>query len=151
MGIKSPRMVLEFFVDSATESKLWLAGLVWVYLLMGVLRMPCQMLMHILAGFGLGFKIGFPTVLVANTVTSCTLYYLGSLYAAGGSTDAWEYYAQKIDVFLLKIAQANFGCYVDPDGQRLDKAKQAEIKAGAYASESILLHCFTAPVSHIID
>lgn len=126
--MKSPRQVFQWFEDCATDSFWWLGGLVFLYMVMGVLRIPGQMLMHVLAGFSLGFTVGFPAALIANTASSCALYYLGSLYTKGGSTEAWQYYAQKIDVFVMKVAQANFRLYVDADGQYCDKAKQTEIK-----------------------
>jgi hypothetical protein len=126
--VKSPRQVFQWFEDCATDSFWWLGGLVFLYMVMGVLRIPGQMLMHVLAGFSLGFTVGFPAALIANTASSCALYYLGSLYTKGGSTEAWQYYAQKIDVFVMKVAQANFRLYVDADGQYCDKAKQTEIK-----------------------
>lgn len=139
MQVKSPRQVLQFFEDSATNSSLWLAGLVFVYAAMGVFRIPGQMLMHILAGFSLGFAVAFPTALVANTVTSCALYHLGTLYSRGGATEAWQYYAQKIDVFVMKVAQANFNLYVDTNGAKFDKKKQAEIAASEYKTACELI------------
>ena len=86
--VKSPRQVLQFFDDCATGSYWWLAGLVWVYMLMGVLRIPGQMLMHILAGFALGFTYGFPVALLANTASSCALYYWYYLSNCSSSSSA---------------------------------------------------------------
>ena len=129
MQVKSPRQVLQFVEDCAVDSYVWIGALVLLYMVMGVFRIPGQMALHILAGFSLGFTAGFPTALVANTATSCMLYYLGKLYTRGGATEAWQYYAQRIDVFVMKIAQANFSLYVDANGQYYDKEKQAEIKA----------------------
>eukprot|EP01043_Picozoa_sp_COSAG02_P051920 COSAG02_NODE_5525_length_4258_cov_9.409915_4_plen_198_part_00 len=130
--VKSIRQVLQFVEDCAVDSYVCIGTLVLLYVAMGVFRIPGQMVMHIFAGFSLGFTVGFPTALVANTITSCMLYHLGTLYTRGGSTEAWQYYAMKIDVFVMKVAQANFNCYVDANGQYYDKAKQAEIKASEW-------------------
>jgi hypothetical protein len=131
MTVSSPKMVLQYWTDLGTNSPYWLAFFCFLYLFCGVLRCPGQMILHILLGFSMGFKRAFPIALAANTVTSCLLFYLGMLYARGGSSEAWQYYAAKIDVFLLKVAQARFGIYVDANGQFYDKAKQAEMAAGA--------------------
>lgn len=131
MTVTSPQMCLQSLTDMATESNYWLGFLVFLYLFCGIIRMPGQMVLHTLLGFALGFKTAFPIALAANTVTSCALFYLGMLYARGGSGEAWQYYAAKIDVFLLKISQARFGIYVDDLGQYYDKGKQAEMAKGA--------------------
>lgn len=141
--VKSVRQVLQFVEDCAVDSYVWVGALVLMYVAMGVFRIPGQMAMHIFAGFSLGFTVGFPTALVANTITSCLLYHLGTLYTRGGATEAWQYYAMKIDVFVMKVAQANFNCYVDANGQYYDKAKQAEIKS----SECLPIRCPRASIA----
>ena len=130
MAMQSFKQLFNLLIETADGSPMiWYGAFGLMYFAMGVLRAPGQTLCHLLVAFKLGAKLAFPCILAAYTGTSLCLFYLGSLYAQGGSVDAWEYYAHKIDVFLLKISQAKFGIYVDTHGQRYDKERQKEMAA----------------------